>query len=79
MMEKSKPSLEKRTTSPMEDIRPVAIPTSSTVYSFAAIIQKKKPHTALNVLVIAMKNEFLKRGSLANLAIARLFRKRNIL
>jgi len=43
----------------------VARPTCSTVYSRAAIIQKKNPQPALKTLVNAMKSEFLYSGSLS--------------
>jgi hypothetical protein len=59
MIDESKPSIEKRVTSPIDDIRAVAKPTCSTVYSRAAIIQKKMPHPALQMLVKAIKNELL--------------------
>jgi hypothetical protein len=66
MMEVSKPRLEKRMTSPRDDISAVAKPTCSIVYSRAAIIQKRKPQPTLKMLVKAMKKEFLYRGSLTN-------------
>jgi hypothetical protein len=75
IMEKSKPSLEKRMTRLSEEIRAVARPTCSTVYKRAAIIQKKKPQPALKTLLKAMKKEFLYRGSLASTAIALKFEK----
>jgi len=69
MMDVSKPSREKRMMSPRDEISAVASPTCSTVYSRAAIIQKKKPQPALNRLVAAMNIEFLYSESLASLAI----------
>jgi len=69
--DESKPSLEKRITNPSDEIRAVASPTCSTEYNRAAIIQKKKPQPALKTLHKAMKKEFLYKGSLVKLAIAR--------
>jgi hypothetical protein len=57
--EKSKPSLESITIRFMEEIKAVAIPTSSLGYNFAASIQKMKPNPAEVKEVNIMKNEFL--------------------
>jgi len=71
--DESNPSLEKRITRPIDEIRAVASPNCSTEYNRAAIIQKKKPQPALKMLVKAMKKEFLYKGSLVKPAIARNF------
>jgi hypothetical protein len=69
IMEESNPILEKRITRSSDEIRAVARPTCSIVYSRAAIIQKKKPQPALKILIEVMNKEFLYKGSLASLAM----------
>ena len=64
MIEKSSPNLESKTSSIIEEISAVAMPTSCGEYSFAASIQKMKPKPADEMDVSMMKREFLMRGSL---------------
>lgn len=60
----SRPSLEMRMSRPIDEIRAVAMPTSSCVYNFAASIQKIRPKPAAENEVSMMKMEFLYNGSL---------------
>ena len=63
IIEKSSPNRESRTSSIIEAISAVAVPTSCGEYSFAASIQKMKPKPADEVDVSRIKKEFLRRGS----------------
>ena len=59
MIERSKPNRENSITKPREEIKTVAIPTSVTEYSLAAITQKRIPTEALRILLITKNIEFL--------------------